>query len=253
MPAYNIIHKGKICCGHGGLVIYLNNRYTHKLRSDLYKDSTIWEGLFIDIAGENIINKITLGNIYKPPKDNSNNQNISCFIDEITPSLHTLSKENSYSILVGDFNIDLLKLNERQIFSKLFDNMCSSGFFPRITVPSRFATNSCSLIDQIYIKKTKIHQDISNNKTSSGVVISNISDHLPCFTSICISQTKTTPPKFITVNTRSETAINNFKEGLKATLLHSHLNTDSHGNPNDTYDIIEKHITNAKETFLPKK
>ena len=29
LPAYNIIHKGKICCGHGGLVIYLNNRYTH--------------------------------------------------------------------------------------------------------------------------------------------------------------------------------------------------------------------------------
>ena len=115
----------------------------------MYKDSTIWEGLFIDIAGENIINKITLGNIYKPPKDNSNNQNISCFIDEITPSLHTLSKENSYSILVGDFNNDLLKLNERQIFSKLFDNMCSSGFFPHITVPTRFATNSCSLIDQI--------------------------------------------------------------------------------------------------------
>ena len=40
---------------------------------------------------------------------------------------------------------------------------------------------------------------------------------------------------------------------LKTTLLHSHLNTDSHGNPNDTYDIIEKHITNAKETFLPTK
>ena len=122
LPAYHNIHKGKICWGHVGLVIYLNNRYTHTLRSDLYKDSTIWEGLFIDIAGENIINKITLGNIYISPKDNSNNQNISCFIYEITPSLHTLSKENSYSILVGDFNIDLLKLNERQIFSKLFDN-----------------------------------------------------------------------------------------------------------------------------------
>ena len=137
---------------------------------------------------------------------------MSCFIDEITPSLHTLSKENSYSILEGDFKIDFLKLNERHIFSTFFDSMCSSGFFPHITVPTRFATTSCSLIDQIYI-------------TSSGVVISNISDHLPCFTSICILQTKTTPPKFIIVNTRSETAINNFKEGLKATLLQSHLNT----------------------------
>ena len=132
LPAYNIIHKGKVCCGHGSWVIYLSNQYTHTLRSDLFKDSIIWDGLFIYITGEN---KITLGNIYKPPKNNSNNQNSACFMDEITPSLHTLSKENSYSILVGDFKIDLLKLNERHIFSTVFDNMSSSGLFPHITVP----------------------------------------------------------------------------------------------------------------------
>ena len=86
-----------------------------------------------------------------PPKNNSNNQNISYFIDEITPSMHTLTKENSYSILAGDVNIDLLKLNERHIFGTFVDNTCSSGFFPHITVPTRFATNSCSLIDQIYL------------------------------------------------------------------------------------------------------
>ena len=131
--------------------------------------------------------------------------------------------------------------------------MCSSGFFPHITVPTRFTTISCSLIDQIYIKEPKLHQDISNNNTSSGVVISNISDHLPCFTSICIPQTKTTPPKFITVNTRSETAINNVKEGFEYTRIQSHLNTDSHGNRNVTHDIIEKYITYAKVTFFSTK
>ena len=81
-----------------------------------------------------------------------------------------------------------------------FDNMCSSGFLPQVTVPTRFATNSCSLLDQIYIKTPRQHEDIHNIETSSGV-ISNISDHLPCFTSICISLIKTTKPsKFITLN-----------------------------------------------------
>ena len=46
-PAYNIIHKGKICCGHGGLAI--SDIPIHL--GDLFKDSTIWEGLFIDVAG----------------------------------------------------------------------------------------------------------------------------------------------------------------------------------------------------------
>ena len=103
-----------MCCGHGGLIIYLYKDFTYNVRNDLYQTSDIWEGLFIDITGQSILNKLTLGNIYKPPKNNNNNTKyIADFISEITPILHTLTQENSYAILVGDFNIDLLKLNER--------------------------------------------------------------------------------------------------------------------------------------------
>ena len=96
--------------------------------------------------------------------------------------------------------MDLLKLNERELFRDFFDNMCSGGFLPHVTVPTRFATNICSLLDQIYIKTPREHEDIHNIKTSSGVMISNISDHLPCFTSICITLIKTSKnSKFITL------------------------------------------------------
>ena len=90
IPGYNMIHQGKICCGHGA---------------------------------ETVSKKITLGNIYKPPKNNNNNPNITTFINEFSPLLDTLSHENCYSILAGDFNMDLLKLNERELFSDIFDNM----------------------------------------------------------------------------------------------------------------------------------
>ena len=30
--------------------------------------------------------------------------------------------------------MDLLKLNERELFSDYFDNICSSGFLPHVTV-----------------------------------------------------------------------------------------------------------------------
>ena len=98
IPGYNMIHQGKICCGHGGLIIYLNDKYTHPVRKYLYKDSTVWEGLFIYISGETVSKKITLGNSYKPPKNNNNNPNITTFINEFSPLLHTLSHENRYSI-----------------------------------------------------------------------------------------------------------------------------------------------------------
>ena len=107
LPQYNTIHKGNVCCGHGGLIICLHNNFEHTIRNDLYTHSDIWEGLFIDITGENMLGKITLANIYKPPKNNNNNHNISCFIDELAPVLHTFNKTNALTILVGDFNIDL--------------------------------------------------------------------------------------------------------------------------------------------------
>ena len=132
--------------------------------------------------------------------------------------------------------------------------MCSGGFLPHVTVPTRFATNSCSLLDQIYIKTPREHEDIHNIKTSSGVMISNISDHLPCFTSICITLIKTTKnSKFITLNNLSETAISKFKEGLAESRLQDMLNNNLNVNPNLTYDIIDKQIADARETFLPVK
>ena len=145
--------------------------------------------------------------------------------------------------------MDLLKLNERELFSDFFDNMCSGGFLPHVTVPTRFATNSCSLLDQIYIKTPREHEDIHNIKTSSGVMISNISDHLPCFasffllylTSICITLIKTTKnSKFITLNNLSEIAISKFKEGLAESRLQDMLNHNLNVNPNLIHDIIDK-------------
>ena len=113
-----------------------------------------------------------------------------------------------------------------------------------------------TLLDQIYIKTPRENEDIGlhNIKTSSGVMISNISDHLPCFTSICITLIKTTKnSKFITLNNLSEIAISKFKEGLAESRLQDMLIHNLNVNPNLTYDIIDKQIADARETFLPVK
>ena len=46
LPNYNSIHQGKECCGHGGLLIYVHERYSHTVR-DLHDPSDFWEGLFM--------------------------------------------------------------------------------------------------------------------------------------------------------------------------------------------------------------
>ena len=73
----------------------------YELRN-IYTRSDTWEGLFIDIISVNFVNKITLGNIYRPPKDNNNNTNIETFINELAPLINRFGKEKTTNIIVGD-------------------------------------------------------------------------------------------------------------------------------------------------------
>ena len=125
IPGYELIHKGFRCTKHEGLIVYINEKYSYK-RRNLYDKSDVWEGLFIDVNGHNLSKTLTIGNMYKPPHDNYNNENIEKFIDEISPIIDIIQKENSYVAIVGDFNINLLQVNEREKYAEFLDLMCTN-------------------------------------------------------------------------------------------------------------------------------
>ena len=125
--------------------------------------------------------------------------------------------------------------------------MFSHGFFPKITLPTRFSAHSCSLIDNFFCKLTS-----NTLYTSAGILLSDMSDHLPYF--ICLdSNNKTTPchPNKIQICTNSEAAI----QGLCSGLHDSHLydNLDHHGlaDANLNYDVIHNTIAREKSTHMP--
>ena len=108
--------------------------------------------------GHNLRKPLTIWNIYRPPIDNDNIDNISKLLSELSPVLDILQKENSYAAIVGDFNINLLQINEREnFFEGFFDFMCTNSFYPKITLAPHFSKHSCSLIDKLFAKfHTKI-------------------------------------------------------------------------------------------------
>ena len=106
--------------------------------------------------------QITLDNMYIPPKENNSDPVISTFIDELSSIIQTLSTENLETILVGDFNIDLLKVNEKIKYYLFHTN----GFYPKITLPTRFSSRSCSLIDQLYCKLST-----TTNTATAGIIV----------------------------------------------------------------------------------
>ena len=156
-----MIHHGKTCSGHGGLIIFLHENYSWKVRQ-LHEQSDTWEGLFIDIYGDNLIKHIglTLGNIYRPPKCNNNDQVTSTFVNELAPAITKLGKECSETIIVGDFNIDLLKVGDRQKYAEYLDLFQTNSFYPKLILPTRFYSKSCTLIDQVLCKTTNATIDL---------------------------------------------------------------------------------------------
>ena len=133
IPNFNLIIQGKHCSQHGGLAIYLNELYKYET-INLPDKSKIWEGLFIKIPRNTNGKNIYLGNIYRPPNINLNNEVMQTFIDEISNLLTQLNRFNSDIFLSGDFNIDLLKVEERANHRDFLDNMISSGLLPLITL-----------------------------------------------------------------------------------------------------------------------
>ena len=171
---YNLVSQNTNISRHGGLAIYLHKKYDFNI-INIHNNSEIWEGQFIEIPASENNKPITLINIYKPPKENTS-VNINTFTTEISPILQALTDSKPNIIISGDFNIDLLKINEKRFHCDFFDTMITNGLFPAITLPTRFSEHSCTLIDNIFSSE---HACI----TSSGILLSEISDHLPCFAS----------------------------------------------------------------------
>ena len=60
-----------------------------------------------------------------------------CFID---PLLHKINSENKQCILMGDFNIDLLKCETHEDSNAFLNSLFSSFFTPYVLQPTRLTS-----------------------------------------------------------------------------------------------------------------
>lgn len=124
LPGYNLIQKTSSCSTHGGVAFYISKHYKYNIL-EISKVSEIWDGLFVQIEPKemqhSIKKKLIIGNIYRPPRDITENYEI--FTREIDEILIKLQSNNNEVVIVGDFNIDLLRINERQVFHNYFETI----------------------------------------------------------------------------------------------------------------------------------
>ena len=129
IDGYDCITQGKTCGNKGGLVMYINNCFNYKVIMTLNQFDH-WEGQFVKITGGGLSKDVIIGNIYRPPRDL--NENYMQCLNEFTSIISLIDKTNSDIIIAGDFNINLLKINEKNIVGQFFDMLISNSFYPHI-------------------------------------------------------------------------------------------------------------------------
>ena len=158
-------NMGHICpIGRSG--VNANN-----ITAQLDVENTGWDYLCLEISHQKPNSKkYLLSNIYRLP--NEIVQDVNTFTDEFSLYLSLLKRRKHYSFVCGDFNINLLSLDNKRHVNHFFETVMVKCFFPRITLPTRIQNTSHTLIDNIF----------SNNiedglKSKSGILINDISDH----------------------------------------------------------------------------
>ena len=234
---------------HGGLITYVDDEYDVQVKKTV-DDSNIWEGLFLELNHSSFQNKIIIGNVYKPPRDNNSARNINAFKSEIEQILQEIGISNNEALICGDYNINLLKINGEAHFSEFFDTMLGHSFYPKITLPTRFnRTSGATLIDNIYCKLSS--QTLT---TSAGIILDEISDHYPYFLGIDnlnIKQTK--PPRLVKQKVNNIRAMENLRDDMLDSNITSKLNCDLLADPNDNYNVLHRHMKSLKDKHMPEK
>ena len=124
---------------------------------------------FIEIINHKKSNLI-VGCIYRHPAMDLNEFN-DYYHNEL---LHKLYSENKSVILLGDFNVHLMKYRNHHSTNEFLDSLSSHLFLPHITQPTRIRDTSKTFSDNTF-SNTLIENTISGNLTAT------ISDHVPQF------------------------------------------------------------------------
>ena len=143
------------------------------VRDDLNVFNDLIECVFIEVDNHHDTKSknVIVGNVYRPP-----NTNMELFNNHLTLILNKLKTEKKPTRIMGDFNIDLLKVDDHPASSEFVDIIFSHSLIPLITKPTRITSSSATLIDNIFATIPD-----SDSQSFQGILCSDISDHYSVF------------------------------------------------------------------------
>ena len=164
---YTLVHSDRQNKIGGGVGIYISNKYDYVIRSDLSRNTPEYDSLFIELKFRKK-KSVLIGCVYRVP-----NTDAKHFIDDMNTHLDVMDIDNKEIYIMGDFNLNLLNADAHENTNIFFNAMLAHNLYPIIDKPTRISRTSSTLIDNIF--SNSLHDK------SSGLIIADISDHLPIF------------------------------------------------------------------------
>lgn len=236
IPQYQLFANSRNTYG-GGVALYISRKFPCFSIVELCLMEAHIETLFLEMkcdSGSRII-----GVIYRPP-----NSNADMFTDSMNVLLSSIKSRYGFNnvIIMGDFNIDLLTTVSSQLSLRYTVDMFSGGFIPLILRPTRVSCTSSTLIDHIW-------SNDASAALTSGIILSDISDHYPVFASFECNAFTTTE-NFLLVEKRMFTIQSKsaFSEGLLKVDWDSIKMLDD---VNDKYDSFSSRIEQSFNHYFP--
>ena len=237
IPGYQFVCNNRKRGRGGGVALYIRDEFQFSVRNDLTVSyDREFESIFAEIDHNG--HKLVLGEIYRVP---GTSEQMS--IQRYDSILQNLSDFNGDVIIGTDQNFNYLDIERHSKTRDLLDTFISAGFLPTVTLPTRITHNTSTLIDNIYVKCT--HYD----ELVSGIMSTDISDHLPLFTFVGQHRRNKSPPKMITYRPIDESKLINIQKYLNSidwNILHN-MNTDQ------SYDHFNRILLQAINTHIPEK
>lgn len=237
LQGYECCQQPRINKKGGGVALYIHNHLDFKI---LNKMTTVIDDALECLSIELIFEKsknVVVSCIYRQP-----GTPIDVCIDTLNAFFSPICKRKNIYIC-GDFNINLLNSETHKGTRDFIDFLYSLGVYPLINKPTRIAFGSATLIDNIFTNNLQ-------NNHFSGLLINDISDHLPIFTVQLSSLERKSFTKYITYRNTDDEAIRAFRSALDKENWANLLNNDD---VNICYDnFLNKFLTLYNE-YCPVK
>ena len=238
LPDYTLLSRPRADKRGGGVGLYVTDKTSFKLRDDLVMNPVTcqYESLFIETVMHD--HKVIIGVIYKPPESNTD-----ICVAHFSDLMGIISKERKQCSLMGDFNLDLIKVDTHNQTKYFIHSLYTNAFYPTISKSTRVTEHSATLLDNIIT-------NITGYCIKSGVLCNDISDHFPVFNLLQINSKIT--KKYAYIFKRMNTAHN--IEKLNSELKNANWD-DVFGdeNPDSAYDTFLRILTPLINKCLPLK